>query len=428
MTKTTRHKSQMFKFGMYGFLKNLRFFEPFLILFFLQIGELNLFQVGLLIAIREVFIYVFEIPSGVIADIYGKKTQLIICFVFYIISFVIFFLGGIDPQFWIFIIGMALFGMGEAFRSGTHKAMIMQYLDVEEIDEPKSKIYGKTRSMSLIGSTVMSILSVGLILWLKHDFHYLFLLTIIPYLIDLIMIMTYPDYMNEKKATTFTFKGFLKENWLSLKYVFKTSKVRGFVFDASAFQAAHKSIKDYIQPLILGTAAGFIAFQLYADADLNADMNEKIYIGVIYAIIYLISALASKNAYKVEKKMDKVKAINLAWLLMGATSLFLGFFSSNIIIIAIAFIIMYVILNLRRPIMVQEIGDVTEEGRRASALSIQSQLTSLLLVIFAPLIGLVADYSAANHYDLLFQLVGVSMILIFFITVITRRKLSKNSI
>ena len=56
MSSIKEHKGQMLKFGMYGFLKNLRFFEPFLILFFLATGDLNLFQVGLLVAIREIII------------------------------------------------------------------------------------------------------------------------------------------------------------------------------------------------------------------------------------------------------------------------------------------------------------------------------------------------------------------------------------
>lgn len=422
MSSLNRHKGLMFKFGMYGFLKNLRFFEPFLILFFLYTGNLNLFQIGLLVSIRELIIYLVEIPSGVIADTYGKKTQLVMCFVFYIISFLIFFLGGIYPSFWIFVIAMILFGIGEAFRSGTHKAMIMQFLDVEDIQEPKSKIYGKTRSMSLIGSTVMSLISIALILLFKGEYQYLFLLTIVPYLIDLLMIMTYPSYMNQKKNTSFKMSEFLKENWGSIKYVFKNTKVRGFVFDASAFQAGFKSIKDYVQPLIVGAASGFIVFKIYTDAEVNSDMNEKIYIGLIYAIIYMISAFASRNAYKVEKRVDKIKAINFGWLLTGLVSLILGFFTNQMVIIVIAFIFMYVILNIRRPMMVQEIGDVTEEGRRASALSIQSQLTSLLLIIFAPIMGLIADYSASNNYDLLFQFVGITMIAIFIVISMTRRK------
>jgi MFS family permease len=74
--------------------------------------------------------------------------------------------------------------------------------------------------------------------------------------------------------------------------------------------------------------------------------------------------------------------------------------------------------------MVQEIGDVTEEGRRASALSIQAQLTSLMLVIFAPLIGLLADYSL----QWLFIAVGSVMIIIYFVSMLTRRKMHDSKI
>jgi MFS family permease len=414
MSSIQQHKSQMFKFGMYGFLKNLRFFEPFLILFFLEVGQLSLFQVGILISIREIIIYIVEIPSGVIADMYGKKFQLVLCFIFYILSFGVFFLGGFVPAFWVFILAMGLFGVGEAFRSGTHKAMIMQFLDVENIVEPKSEVYGKTRSMSLIGSTLMSLISIVLILVLEGAYHYLFLIAIIPYGIDLLMILTYPNYMNQKKASTFKLKQFLKENWDSLKYVLTRRRVRSFVLDASAFQAGFKSIKDYIQPLIVTASLGFVVF-----SQLDAEENEKVYIGLIYAVIYIISAYTTRNAYRLESKVNKIKAINLAWLFMGLVSILLGWFTQSILVIFLAFIIMYVILNLRRPIMVQEIGDVTEEGRRASALSIQAQMTSLLLVIFAPLIGLLADYSL----KWLFISVGGVMILIYIISSLSRQKL-----
>lgn len=415
MASIRNHKNQMFKFGMYGFLKNLRFFEPFLILFFIEIGGLSLFEVGVLISIREIIIYLVEIPSGVIADSYGKKLQLVMCFLFYILSFAIFFLGGFFPYFWIFVIAMTLFGFGEAFRSGTHKAMIMQFLDVEKIDEPKSKVYGKTRSMSLIGSTLMSLISIVLIILLEGNYHYLFLISIIPYTLDLIMILTYPNYMNEKKSSDFSFKKFLKENWQSLKYVFVNRNVRNLVLDASAYQAAFKSIKDYIQPLIISASLGFILI-----SQLDTEENEKVYIGLIYALIYIISAFTSKNAYRLEKKVDKVKAINLAWLFMGITSFVLGWFTQSILVIFLAFVMIYILLNLRRPIMVQEIGEVTEEGRRASALSIQAQLTSLLLVVFAPLIGLLADYSL----KWLFISVGVTMIIIYLLSSLTRRQLT----
>ena len=44
---------QYYKFCAYGFLKNLKFYEPFLILFFLEKG-LTFLQIGVLYAIREI--------------------------------------------------------------------------------------------------------------------------------------------------------------------------------------------------------------------------------------------------------------------------------------------------------------------------------------------------------------------------------------
>lgn len=137
MEKTAKINKQITKFGFYGFFKNLRFFDPVLLIYLYAHG-MAATQIGLLYAIREAMIYVFEIPSGVFADRYGKKTELILCFLFYILSFVIFAIG---TNFLFFMFAMMLFGLGEAFRSGTHKAMIMQYMDEENIKEEKSQIY-----------------------------------------------------------------------------------------------------------------------------------------------------------------------------------------------------------------------------------------------------------------------------------------------
>ncbi|HHL31141.1 MAG TPA: MFS transporter, partial [Oceanospirillales bacterium] len=81
---------QYVKFCLYGFLKNLRFFDAFFILFLLQRG-LDYTHIGILYALREIFTNVFEIPSGIIADSYGRKSALLASFVAYIVSFMLFY-------------------------------------------------------------------------------------------------------------------------------------------------------------------------------------------------------------------------------------------------------------------------------------------------------------------------------------------------
>ena len=51
------------RFSLYGFLKNQRYFEPFLVLAFLEKG-LSFLDIGLLVAFREATVIAFEIPSG----------------------------------------------------------------------------------------------------------------------------------------------------------------------------------------------------------------------------------------------------------------------------------------------------------------------------------------------------------------------------
>ena len=68
--------------------------------------------------------------------------------------------------------------------------------------------------------------------------------------------------------------------------------------------------------------------------------------------------------------------------------------------------------------MVELVGDASEPERRASVLSVESQMTSLLVAIFAPILGFIAD----RNMSLMFILVGVTMILIHIYNLFANRK------
>jgi MFS family permease len=399
MEDLKKHRLQITKFGFYGLLKNLRFFEPYMIIYFLMSG-LDLFLVGILFSIREIIIYIFEIPSGVIADRYGKKTELVICFIFYIFSFLLFF---VADQFYLFAIAMILFALGEAFRSGTHKSMIMAFMDQENIKSSKTKIYGLTRSYSLIGSMIASLVSIGLVLYLP-EIRFLFLVAIIPYILDLLLILSYPNTLNQKRDISFSFKSFIKHNIDNIKYTFKTSSVRNAVFNSASYQATFKSIKDYIQPILISMSMGLLIFNQF-----DEDEHTKIYIGIIYAIIYLISAISSRNAYRIKSVGRPSALIAYIWLFTAIVIGTLSFFLDSLLIVGFMFMLLYVMMNIRKPIMVERIGDVTDDDKRATVLSVEAQTSSLLIVIFAPLIGLLADYSMS----LMFMIFSGIMLIIF---------------
>ena len=116
----TRHQL-VWKFCMYGFFKNLQLFESFLWAVLLSWGY-SLFEIGILNAIIEGITYLLEVPSGIVADNFGKKRQLMLCFVLYICSFVAYSNG--RSSFGVLALASVLYGLGEAFRSGTHKGCL----------------------------------------------------------------------------------------------------------------------------------------------------------------------------------------------------------------------------------------------------------------------------------------------------------------
>lgn len=408
MTEQTLSKTQITKFGFYGLLKNLKFFEPYLLLYLIFAG-ISYTEIGILYAVREAIIYVFEIPSGVFADRFGKKNELVLSFLFYIASFVMFYFA---KSFVLFLFPMILFGFGEAFRSGTHKAMIMEYLDVHQVSTSKRKIYGLTRSYSNIGSTISSLFGIVLILFLPN-LSFLFLVAIIPYVLDLLLILSYPDYLNQKVDITFSWRAFLRENINSVRYAFQTKKLRGYLLDSSSFGAVFKMLKDYIQPLIYGAGIVYVLIQSH-----TLDQNIKVYIGLSYALAQLISVFVTKYAYLLRKILPTNTILQIAWLMTAVASILVGLYSGNLVIILIVFITFYISLNIRKPFMVQKIGDYTENQKRASVLSIESQMTSIMIIIFAPIIGFISDtYSIGT----MFVVVGCVMSILSIVRLLKKK-------
>ncbi|MDA3813428.1 MAG: MFS transporter [Candidatus Cloacimonetes bacterium] len=376
---------QIWKFGFYGFFKNLKFFEPFLIIFLMQSG-LNLFQIGLLYSVREVMSFIFEIPSGILADNYGKKKELLLCFTFYIISFIIFFF---STEFWQFSMAMIFFGLGEAFRSGTHKAMIMTYLEQKGWFGHKTFVYGRTRSFSMIGSALSSILSIYF-LFQFEQLKFLFIICVIPYIIDMILIASYPDSLDVKVRHSFSFKEFFTDSIVHFKRVMKSSEILKTITSSSFFDATFSSIKDYIQPIL---AALITSSTLCVYFDLDEKQTLKISLALIYMFIYIFSAYASRNVYKLNKKRSSAKLMSLTMNILGFTAVFIALsVNFNLLpLIALSFFFLYILKNIRRPMFVDVIGDMMEKDQRATVLSVENQLTAIFTIVFAPIFGYIAD-------------------------------------
>lgn len=414
--KTIKKDKQIWKFCFYGLLKNLKFFEPYLLIYLLGMG-MSFLKIGILYSIREIVTYIFEIPSGIFADNYGKKKELMTCFVFYIISFIFFFIG---TNMYFLIIAMIFFGLGEAFRSGTHKAMIYSYLEEKNWFKHKAFVYGRTRSFSLIGSSISAFISIILILNLPST-RWIFLICIVPYILDFLLIWSYPDALDEIRESELSIKKFFETSVLHIRSIASNKPLRKLLVSSSLYDGVFKTIKDYIQPVLKTT---IIAATITGLQGVTTDAKVKIYLGIIYGVFYIFSSLASKNVYRLNNIFDSGKWMSIFFDIMAALSLilFISIKSKSTMTIIITFFILYVLKDARRPLFVDVCGDYMNKTERATVMSVDSQLRALFTVVFAPIFGFIAD-----NYSLetLFLIIGVFIIVINRFIYISKDKLEK---
>ena len=399
--KTYTKDKQFIKFCAYGFLKNLRFYDAFLLLFFLENG-LSYSEIGFLYATREMTIIIMEIPSGIIADTYGRKYALIAGFLAYIVSFVTFYF---STDFYLLMVAMFLFGIGDAFRSGTHKGMIMDYLRLNGWEKHKIDYYGNTRSWSQKGSAVSALFAGFLVLY-SGSYRFIYLFSIVPYLINFINIATYPNEINHsiKKKKKQRFSSFV-EVFKNFVKVIRQPKVFPIMNSAALHSAFLKSIKDYIQPIMVS-----IAVLIPIMNDLDIKRKSGLIVGITYFFIFLMTSYASKNAQKVKEiKVNNVQKVTLlTGLTTGIICGVLVWFELWIISLLV-FIVIYLIENARKPIMTGILSDNVPNEILTSVISAQSFYGTFITSAIAILLGFFADY-----FGIGIALSAVSLILILF--------------
>ena len=397
-TKDLQYK----KFCAYGFLKNLRFFEPFMLLFLLE-KDLTYLQVGTLIAIQEITINLFEIPTGVLADTLGRRKSLVQSFIFYIISFLIYYYSN---SFGTLVVAALFFGYGDAFRTGTHKAMIFEYLKLKGWTNQKVHYYGHTRSWSQKGSALSAILA-AIIVYFHGDYKSVFLFSIIPYLLDLWLITTYPKSLDgktaklEKGQIIQQFKSTLSDFISS----FKNRAMLGAILSQAVYTGYYKAVKDYLQPII-----SLFALSLPLFLWMNNQQRSSILVGLVYSVIYLLTSYSSKNSGRfTDKFRDVIKPLNITMILglvLGIVCGIMYTFRLEFISI-ILFSGIYLIENLRKPIGISAVADNLQKDVLASALSAESQAETLFAALIAPLLGFFADLWGVGY-----ALIIVSIILL----------------
>ena len=374
----------LFRFSLYGFLKNQRYYDPFLILAFLEKG-LSFFQIGILIGFREICTNVFEIPSGAVADLYGRRRAMIFSFCAYIASFATF---ALSESFAVLFMAMFFFGLGDAFRTGTHKAMIFDWLRMQDRLDEKTKVYGFTRSWSQMGSA-LSVLIAGALVFYRGNYTDIFWYSIIPYGVNIINFLGYPSQLDGGRQSEFSLKAVAKLLGKALKSAVYFPPLRRLVFEGMGFEGMYKASKDFLQPILKQTA---IALPVLVALD--ASKRSALLVAVVYFLLYFLSSFASRNSHRFsdwrggeEGAAQLMWWIDLALFASLIPALWFGWLPSVIVL----FVALAILQNIWRPVLISRFDAQSTPDMGATVLSIEAQAKSLATIIFAPLLGWLVD-------------------------------------
>lgn len=367
---------------MYGFLKNLRFFEPFLLLILLGKG-LSYLEIGTLYAAREISINILEIPSGLLADTVGRRLTMVFSLLSYILSFLIFY--AVSSYFLLFF-AMIAFAFGDAFRTGTHKAMIFDYLHSKGWDSQRTYYYGHTRAWSQWGSALSALVAAVLVFW-QGSYKSVFLFTTIPYTLNLFLILSYPKSLDgphhaDERKISEVFMTVLR----SLVSSIKDPRLMRTIANQSLYSGYYKACKDYLQPILKTLALSLPLLLSFGDEKRTALM-----VGLVYAVLYAATAFVSSRSGAFAKRFKHLSTpLNVTMLLGLALGLFSGLFLhlAWVVVAVVLYLGIYLLENLRKPMGITYVSERMKQDSLASALSVESQAESLVTAGIALLLGL----------------------------------------
>lgn len=120
--------------------------------------------------IYAVTIVLFEIPSGILADKFGRKRLLVINSALAAVEFIILLFAN---SFWIFGIAVSLSGIGKAFSSGSQNALLYDSLLVEKKENSFEKFLGRLYAVDFTGSMIAALSGSILANMFGFEFNYI---------------------------------------------------------------------------------------------------------------------------------------------------------------------------------------------------------------------------------------------------------------
>ncbi|MBN2851485.1 MAG: MFS transporter [Clostridia bacterium] len=357
MTMTAKHNIKVYYWylGLFQLLVG-----PIITLYLLYKG-LSFTEIMTLQSIFAISVFLLEVPTGAVGDLFGRKKSLVLACLAMIAGLFVYIIG---QQFIVFAVGEFLLALGMSLKSGSDTALIYDSLLESGQADEFTKIQGKGNSY-MLGVQIIGSVAAGYIYTLNEQF---------PMILSMIMM------------------AFAAVSALFFKEIeIHKDKVKPDYFtqikESASFLYHHKRVRSiviYFMFFALFFRAGFWFYQPYMTA-LSIDVK---YFGLIFAAFNIVATLASRFSHIYIKK-TKGKSLILLSLLTGVSFILLGIFRIQAAVVFI--FIQQLVRGVNNPVFMKFMNKHIESDKRATVISFSSLLNNLGIALIFPLVGYLMD-------------------------------------
>jgi MFS family permease len=369
-------------FYIYIFLNRLEMWLPITVLF-VQARGFSLAQYTTVDAVWYISTLVFEVPTGVITDRYGKKFSLLVATLVQSLSLFILAFG---RSFLSIVVSYVLWGLGASFETGTHDALIYDSLKQIGRQGDYRRIRGRITTLTILAGALGSIL-VGYLGGIELALPIALTASIALLTCPLILFFTEPESPSAREPSHLLH---IRE---SVQYVLHHRLVALLILYSTIVVTAVWGLHDFYQPYLKAfgvtvetTGLLYFFFRLFGVA--GAYFSDGIYGAIGKAAIYLIP------------------------LCFLASVLGMGFVVTPW---AIGFIfVIYFIEGFHSPILNDLLNRNIPSGKRATIISLGSVLSCTVGATLYPALGRIADVSSLQ---MTFKVLGLGIFVGMFLVV-----------
>lgn len=385
--KTPSFKSNIYKYYIYQFIFGIHTVRGVYYAYMTDWGGLDIFQILALQSYFMFIIFIFEIPSGALADLIGRKMALILSSLCVIGAA---FAYSIYPYILLFVLAETLWALSIALSSGTDEAFLYSSLKSYNSEEKISKVLGNNQTINLIALTISAPLGSIIADFISLQFTMTCLAFI--FIVSLIVALTFkePPFRRKEEGK----KGYLKiikQGFIELKH----NKILAILcFD-----------RLFINSLI------FLLFWTYQPY-LEALGIPLLWWGFISAGMNITNAAFSFSVPRILKKVkNKLIFLIVIDLINGITFVIMGLNANPYLGILLVLIIV-AFGYPRYLIYVNGINKQIEAEERATVLSTINMFRSFFMAIMFLIIGIIGTINIIY----IFLFVGAAIIIFTFFT------------